>query len=436
MDGSDGDSLRDACFYLLETRQIFALNQRAAQPVIAGGLFDYPGKSYLMPSRKLLRRSWLLVHRVVGLVVGLVMIVMGLSGSYLVAHRLIGSDGKSPAKMDLSAYVGQPYADPEVMLEHLQSAMGSNMSLWRLNWPNENEAAFIAAVAEEESKRGEGKTIWGYVLHPYTGAVLGRRVLHTGMRNPHNTLSTWIFHLHDKLQIGKQGRAIVGITGIALCLSILSGIVLWWPKGSWKRAFRFVGKSRVRRWYDAHRLMGIVTAVFLLVPAITGLFFVYHDTTERMVFALFGGSKERPHYAMEPVDPEMKPLPLIQLADIAQGAMPEAPLWTLEFPGGRVDAGQPLSAYLKQEAEPAIGHASTRVWIDPYRGTILGIHDPLKDPLGNRMLTWVFPLHTGEAFGTVGSVLAFIAGLAPLFLFISGVIIWGAKRKGRQAAAA
>jgi len=42
---------------------------------------------------------------------------------------------------------------------------------------------------------------------------------------------------------------------------------------------------------------------------------------------------------------------------------------------------------------------------------------------------WLYPLHTGEAFGFTGQLIILIAGLMPLILYVTGVIRWLQKRK-------
>jgi LPXTG-motif cell wall-anchored protein len=49
---------------------------------------------------------------------------------------------------------------------------------------------------------------------------------------------------------------------------------------------------------------------------------------------------------------------------------------------------------------------------------------------------WLFPLHSGTAFGTAGMVAMSLAGVAPLLLVLSGLWVWLRKRPGERLAAA
>ena len=68
--------------------------------------------------------------------------------------------------------------------------------------------------------------------------------------------------------------------------------------------------------------------------------------------------------------------------------------------------------------------------------------DPLRAPGGDRFLAALFPLHSGEAFGTAGKVFISVLGLTPLAFFVTGLVVWlkfrrkPKKKAGRGAAAA
>jgi len=47
------------------------------------------------------------------------------------------------------------------------------------------------------------------------------------------------------------------------------------------------------------------------------------------------------------------------------------------------------------------------------------------------VLNWLHPLHGGEALGLTGRILAFVAGLVPIALFVTGVFRWQRRRERR-----
>ncbi|MCI5108011.1 MAG: PepSY domain-containing protein, partial [Pseudomonadales bacterium] len=48
-------------------------------------------------------------------------------------------------------------------------------------------------------------------------------------------------------------------------------------------------------------------------------------------------------------------------------------------------------------------------------------------PAGNVFLTWMFPLHNGDALGLPGRLLVFFSGLLMAGLFATGVYMWVKK---------
>jgi len=51
---------------------------------------------------------------------------------------------------------------------------------------------------------------------------------------------------------------------------------------------------------------------------------------------------------------------------------------------------------------------------------------------GESFMHWLFPLHTGSAFGSVGLLIMCIAGVMPLLLVGTGLWVWLRKRRGER----
>ena len=52
--------------------------------------------------------------------------------------------------------------------------------------------------------------------------------------------------------------------------------------------------------------------------------------------------------------------------------------------------------------------------------------------MNDAVLQWLYPLHNGEAFGLAGRIIIVIIGLAPLLLYVSGIIRWQQKRDAKM----
>ncbi|MEM9142615.1 MAG: PepSY-associated TM helix domain-containing protein, partial [Bacteroidota bacterium] len=100
-------------------------------------------------------------------------------------------------------------------------------------------------------------------FNPYTGKVVG-------VRDRFKTFSHYIRHLHVRLFNGLLGRWWVGIGGIALLISTITG--LWIYGGFMKRQFfgAIRNKNLKLKSADYHKIIGMTTLLFNLMIAVTG----------------------------------------------------------------------------------------------------------------------------------------------------------------------
>ena len=80
-----------------------------------------------------------------------------------------------------------------------------------------------------------------------------------------------------------------------------------------------------------------------------------------------------------------------------------------------------------QDADPAV-RSRGAIWLDPWSGAVVRDRTADAMSMGDRYMTEQLWLHNGAAFGLCGRLLMFAAGFTPLFLFISGGIMWLKKR--------
>ena len=64
-------------------------------------------------------------------------------------------------------------------------------------------------------------------------------------------------------------------------------------------------------------------------------------------------------------------------------------------------------------------------------GDVVDQRDPLRAPAGDTLISWLFPLHSGEALGLAGRLAWSIFGVAPPFLFATGLWLWLKRRRAR-----
>ncbi len=113
----------------------------------------------------------------------------------------------------------------------------------------------------------QGDTTYALAIDPYRGEVL--RLVDKG-----NTPFAWAERIHGTLLIGDVGDRLMEIAAWAALLMLVTGAVLWWPRGALTWASRLRTQPRARGllwWRSLHGAIGTWTGAMLLVFLLTGL---------------------------------------------------------------------------------------------------------------------------------------------------------------------
>jgi len=236
--------------------------------------------------------------------------------------------------------------------------------------------------------------------------------------------TSWVYALHWQLLAGRTGETVMGLAGIALAFLLLTGLVAWWPRpGQWRRALYLKPRAApVRRLYDLHKLIGLAGAPLLLVVVVTGVLLAFPDQL-RPALARLGPLFHAPVLVTLPRPGP--PVPLDRLVARAIGRFPDGvPAWieTPATPDGAVRIN------LARPAEPSRRFPRTNVWLDPWTGAILAVRDGENERGGDILLNWLHPLHGGEALGMAGRILVLLSGLMATGLAATGWLRWASRR--------
>jgi uncharacterized iron-regulated membrane protein len=215
----------------------------------------------MTPGRLPIRRALLLGHRWAGLVLGLVLVLLGVTGSILSYQREIDA-ALNPALFRPS---GPP--DPALSYSAIQrlAVAATGRPAGSIRPPDAVWPIWVVSPP-----RGAPGAMTAY-LDPANGALLGQRDARAGFigitRQLHETLLLRDWGGHDA----------VGWLGVLLLLFALSGIWLWWPRdGALGRALVAVRRRpAVLLNLDLHRVIGIWMAAVLAVVAFSGVVIVF-----------------------------------------------------------------------------------------------------------------------------------------------------------------
>jgi uncharacterized iron-regulated membrane protein len=237
-------------------------------------------------------------------------------------------------------------------------------------------------------------------------------------------LMSWIYQLHMELLAGELGLQIVGWSGVAMLVLLVSGVVAWWPRGSWRKALAFKRDAApIRRLRDLHKLSGVWSALLLLVLVATGVLLALPSVTQAL---LAPGTPVVPVSAAVPAGG--RPVGIGQALAAAQRALPDGRLVFVDVPIGGT---APIRARYQVPGDPHARFPASYVYLDQVSGRVLGVHDARRGGAGAQVNLWVRTLHDGTVGGMATRVLAVIVGLMPGVLFVTGVLHW--LRRRRQA---
>lgn len=378
------------------------------------------------------RKLWLQVHLWLGLALGLLLSIYGITGSILVFHAEINewlhADMRMVTPPDNATYRSLP----EIFAAG-RKAMPASAQLTFATYPRNDQAAFTQRYMLTTST-GITET-WQVYVNPYTAHVTGKLLLKRSDHWLPETFIGFVFVLHyDLLLPGKISPAIVGSSAALLFISVLTGLIVWWPlTGKWWSALTIKRKASATRFnYDLHKTSGFYTLLVMLPVLFSGIYLVLpHNVAS--VLELFSPVTYRYWFTSTP-QPKQPPISMADAVALAKRMYPKGhPHWIYGAP----EPNDTYTVCLDDVDRPGSLLQRVCVVIDRYSGDYLDIDDPALPSVsaGEIFTHWQWPLHSGQAFDMTGRILVFLTGLACPILFITGVIRWLQKRKAAKVKA-
>jgi len=382
-----------------------------------------------MPNRINLRRTLVNIHLWLGVTLGVIGALLGITGSVLVFDDAIDAHFNPQRYAVSGPQLALPYAD---YIQRAAQAVAGRARPMGMQLPD-TDGGPVVVNARPAAQGVQG--FYRVYIDPPTGRVLD--VAEAG------GLLGWIHQFHGSLMLRDYGgRAMVGIVGIAMLISALSGIYLWWPpRNQWPRALGFRPGIGLLR--NLHYCFGFYGSLVLALLAFTGIYIAFPDAG-RAIAGVFGPvSAPLPRPTPQPqVRAEQKPavprpqaearsptITLDQAVAAARALRPDSAVVSIGLPAG------PKGSYritMREPGDPLQNNGgSTAILIDPRSGEIQRHIDPSTRTPADTFLAWLRPLHTGEALGIGGRVVVCIVGLLPPLLVTTGTLMWLRQRRSR-----
>ena len=239
-----------------------------------------------------------------------------------------------------------------------------------------------------------------------------------------------IYEFHRNVLLGNFGSNIVGLAGFLLMTSAFTGLIIAWPRSrsGWKRiVWVKVRAGATRILYDVHRSWGAVLCALLLLATATGSTLVYLNYARDIV------------NVFSPV----APFPVVPWR---QNPMDDWPSFEADRGEGRRRLSGPRrsprstcrrsrprgTCSICARRATCTGSATRSCGCIPGRGEILFERSGRNRTAGETLMHWLFPLHSGTAFGQAGKIAMFLTGLAPLLLVLTGLWVWARKRRAER----
>ncbi|GAA0533706.1 putative iron-regulated membrane protein [Rhizomicrobium palustre] len=369
-------------------------------------------------------------HLWTGLILGIVFVVLGVTGALLVYQKELIALGQKPLPRAESQGA---MLSADALIAAGKAAVPGKTDNVTLVFPKEQgEAAAVFMRKVEGGKHGHkargemrgpkagmdgdgGRKNYTYVyLDPVSGKVLDVRDTKL------NPFFATLHQLHANLMLGPDGRQVVGWFGAGMLLLGLSGIYLWWPRrGAWKYAFGIRKHAKGYLFHrDLHGAAGIWFWVVFVIVTFSGVVISFPATSratfvaEKPAFDLRRGPVVQPVEGVDPIGADAA-------ITLVKKEIPGAQLATISFPG---KPDETLRVTLQ-------GDPATIAFVDPYAKRIAGWRNKPAD-----FVSWQRILHDGRGWGPVWRALVCISGLLPLLFTITGTVMWLKKRKGKTAA--
>jgi uncharacterized iron-regulated membrane protein len=365
------------------------------------------------PRRIELRRIWVQIHLWLGLTLGVLGAGLGVTGSLLVFDQAIDARLNPQRYATSGSQVALPFAD---YAQRAALAVGKGGRALNMRFPQADGTPVVVFVRAP----GDTGSLRRVYLDPPTGRVLDA---------PAGAgLIGWAHDFHESLKLREySGRQIVGVVGISMLVSALSGLYLWWPRRRFART-DFAFRPNLATSRNLHYMFGFYGSLVLAMLSFTGVTLAFPDAV-RATVAMFT-EISAPQRNVQAAESSARAITADQATDLARESYPKAAVAAIGFPAGT------RGAYRIALREPGDDSArgATTVFVDPGSGAILRQLDRSTQTKGDAFLAYQRPLHEGGALGLAGRVIVCIVGWLPLLFVVTGAMIWLRTRRRRTAA--
>lgn len=406
-----------------------------------------------------LRSACLTLHRYIGLVLGLFLIVIAATGSAIAFYQDLERKLNAPMR------IVKPRPQGWTLNEALQirarlEAQDPHSSVFSLQLPQRSDEALFARVMPAIDPRSGTEFALDYdelFANPYTGERLGQRRIGAATLDWQG-LPSFLYYLHYALFLPfGAGILLIGLLGMVWLAESVTGFWLTLParpnKGRknalarpfrqrWASAWKIECKGNTNRLLlDLHRAPGLWLWLLLAIFAITGFALnlggPYARAVQRIApYEHFQEAPPRPPLSQPLVNPPIDWFKAAELGQryFAQEARREG--FTLGKPAA-IEYRRDLGLYfflmhtsrdlLDAQGRPTETDSpatAATIAIDARDGRFLGLQLPTGQRAANTLTNWLIALHVTAVGGRVWQVAVACFGLVVVLGCVTGMWLW------------
>jgi uncharacterized iron-regulated membrane protein len=348
--------------------------------------------------------AFVVVHRWLALVTAIFILLIAGTGSALVFE----------SSMDRALYPELWRADgtgaslPLDTLAARASAASEGRHVSAISPPTAEGRALVATIGSAQ-----------VFEDPHSGRILGRRTADAA----NATLPRRLHRLHTQFLVRNGGSTAVALTTLSALVLTLTGLVIWLRDKRWQIKWSASWKRVV---FDLHHSLGLFASIVLLIISASGLV-IHFDSLAGVISRLDG--------AMPPAPPKQpaalgvtQTIGFDSAAHVAARALPGAQMMNIVF--ATDDRPVRVSVRFPEDRTPG---GRSRVYIDRFRGTVLGVENTRAVGPGTRVNNVMRSMHTGDVLGAPTRAIWFVCALVLASQGLTGFLMWWNQRSARAA---
>lgn len=347
------------------------------------------------------------LHIYLGLSLGLLFSIVGLSGSILVFYVEIDAL-LNHGKLKPAATYNIEYEDA---YKTLQSAFPELDGVWRLEINGATDAIAARYYKPPQTRDKDFAPLMVWLSND------GSHVIRQDYWGQY--AMTFIYDLHYRLLAGEVGGKILGYSSLLIIVFLIAGFLTWLPrKGQMHQAIKFKSNSgTIRRLYDIHKLSGVYSLFFLLILTITGVMLELPKESEFLLGKFIAPISE----FKTPISREsnLRNVTIDAAINKVNATIPDSEVKWIETPAKN---SQFYKMRLKTKEDPSNRFPHSFAYINKTTGNIEKVYLYKNQSSSSKIMNWLHTLHDGTLIGIYSRLCYVLIGFLPVILYITGIM--------------